>query len=150
MSKESGIFLQIRREGLFRLVVLLAGPAQLLQQLQKPLGQEGKGPPTRQLLGEAMKDQSVRFFFQRCEASSQKGGPERWLTHAAASVNVTKSQVICGSVTSDQQLPRGTWQCGKEQRLSHCGYENAYKPFRIKLWQHIGAQELLKSVEADV
>lgn len=150
MSKESGIFLQMRREGVFRLVVLLADPAPLLQQLQQPLGQGGKGPAPRQLLGEAMKDQSVRFSFQRGEASSQRGGPERWLTHAAASVNVTKSQVICGSVTSDHRLPRGTWQCGKEQRLSHCGYENAYKPFRIKPWQHIGAEALLKSVEAGV
>lgn len=131
MSKESGIFLQTRREGLFRLVVLLAGPAQLLQQLHQPLGQGDKGPSTRQLLGEAMKDQSVRFFFQRYKASSQRGGPERWLKHTAASVNVTKSQVVCGSVTSDQ-FQQGTWQCGKKQRLSSCGYEHAYQPFRKK------------------
>lgn len=40
-----------------------------------------------------------------------------------------------GSVTNDQQLQQGIWQCGEEQRLSGHSYENASKPLRKKLWR---------------
>lgn len=138
MSKESGIFLQTRKEGLLRLITFdcssTLAPAVLEDAFGKAVG-GGEGPTTCQwspTLGRSHKGSTVGLFSQTLKACSQRKGFELWLKHTSFTSEHEVPSHPWFKLTSDLQLQLCLWQCEERQRLSCYNYENTSKSFRKK------------------
>lgn len=99
---------------------------------------------------ETTKDQSMRLFFQRFKAGSQRRGFELWLKHTSSSVNVMKSQVICGSkspVINNSNKVYGNVETGIDFHVIVMKMHP--NPSERKCGKYVGVKRLLRSVEED-